>query len=55
MAQAGNDSAATRDRFRAAGHAGITFHEAAAEDYSDPAPFDLAIGRYVLMHGPIPQ
>ena len=39
-----------RDRARAAGHPGITFHEAAAENYAGPAPFDLAIGRYVLMH-----
>jgi ubiquinone/menaquinone biosynthesis C-methylase UbiE len=35
---------------RAAGHPGVTFHEAATETYADPAPFDLAIGRYILMH-----
>jgi ubiquinone/menaquinone biosynthesis C-methylase UbiE len=39
-----------RDRARAAGHPNITFHEAAAENYAGPAPFDLAIGRYVLVH-----
>jgi ubiquinone/menaquinone biosynthesis C-methylase UbiE len=39
-----------RDRARAAGQPGITFHEAAAENYAGPAPFDLAIGRYILMH-----
>jgi len=42
--------ALARDRARAAGHPNITFHEAAAENYARPAPFDLAIGRYVLMH-----
>jgi 2-polyprenyl-3-methyl-5-hydroxy-6-metoxy-1,4-benzoquinol methylase len=42
--------ALARERARAAGHPGMTFHEAAAENYADPAPFDLAIGRYVLMH-----
>lgn len=42
--------ALARDRARDAGHPGITFHEAIAENYADPAMFDLAIGRYVLMH-----
>jgi SAM-dependent methyltransferase len=42
--------ALARDRARAVGHTGITFHEVAAENYASPAPFDLAIGRYVLMH-----
>jgi SAM-dependent methyltransferase len=42
--------ALARDRARAAGHPVITFHETAAENYAGPAPFDLAIGRYVLMH-----
>src|SRR6202043_125152 len=40
--------ALARDRARAAGHRGMTFHEAAAENYAGPAPFDFAIGRYVL-------
>ena len=42
--------AMARDRVRAAGHPGITFHAAAVENYADPSPFDLAIGRYVLIH-----
>jgi SAM-dependent methyltransferase len=42
--------ALARDRARVAGHLGITFHEATAENYVDPAPFDLSIGRYVLVH-----
>jgi FkbM family methyltransferase len=39
-----------RDRARAAGHPNITFHKAAVVNSDGPAPFDLAIGRYVLMH-----
>ena len=39
-----------RDRARAAGHPNITFHEGAVANSDGPAPFDLAIGRYVLMH-----
>jgi FkbM family methyltransferase len=39
-----------RDRARAAGHPNITFHKAALVNCDGPAPFDLAIGRYVLMH-----
>jgi ubiquinone/menaquinone biosynthesis C-methylase UbiE len=42
--------ALARDRARAAGLRSVTFHQAAAEEYADPAPFDLAIGRYVLIH-----
>jgi SAM-dependent methyltransferase len=38
------------DRARAAGYANIEFREGAAEDFVDPVPFDLAIGRYVLVH-----
>jgi SAM-dependent methyltransferase len=33
-----------------AGYANIEFRESAAEDFVDQAPFDLAIGRYVLVH-----
>ena len=39
-----------RDRARSAGHPNITFHKAALVNCDGPAPFDLAIGRYVLMH-----
>jgi ubiquinone/menaquinone biosynthesis C-methylase UbiE len=39
-----------RDRARAAGHPNITFHKDVVVDFDGPAPFDLAIGRYVLMH-----
>ena len=42
--------ALARERVRTAGHPGITVHEAAAERYADPVRFDLAIGRYVLIH-----
>ncbi len=42
--------AVARDRARNAGYANIEFREGAAEDFVDPAPFDLAIGRYVLVH-----
>jgi ubiquinone/menaquinone biosynthesis C-methylase UbiE len=42
--------AAACDRARAAGYANIEFREGAAEDFVDPVPFDLAIGRYVLVH-----
>jgi SAM-dependent methyltransferase len=37
-------------RARAAGYANDEFREGAAEDFVDPVPFDLAIGRYVLIH-----
>ena len=33
-----------------AGYANIEFRESAAEDFVDQGPFDLAIGRYVLVH-----
>jgi 2-polyprenyl-3-methyl-5-hydroxy-6-metoxy-1,4-benzoquinol methylase len=42
--------AVARQRAQAAGHANIEFRESAAEDFVDQAPFDLAIGRYVLIH-----
>jgi SAM-dependent methyltransferase len=42
--------AIARERAGAAGYANIEFHEGAAESFIDPAPFDLAIGRYVLIH-----
>jgi len=42
--------AVARDRARNAGYANIEFREGAAEDFVDPAPFDLAIGRYMLVH-----
>ena len=42
--------AVARERAQAAGHANIEFRESAAEDFVDQAPFDLAIGRYVLIH-----
>jgi SAM-dependent methyltransferase len=46
--------AVAQARARAAGHPAIALHEAAAEDYTDPASFDVAVGRYVLMHQPDP-
>jgi SAM-dependent methyltransferase len=42
--------AVARERIQAAGHANIEFRESAVEDFVDRAPFDLAIGRYVLVH-----
>jgi FkbM family methyltransferase len=39
-----------RDRARATGHPDITFHETALVNSDGPGPFDLAIGRYVLMY-----
>ncbi|WP_343713352.1 class I SAM-dependent methyltransferase [Inquilinus sp.] len=42
--------AAARDRAAALGYGRVTFHQAEAGAYDDPAPFDLAIGRYVLIH-----
>jgi ubiquinone/menaquinone biosynthesis C-methylase UbiE len=39
-----------RERAGAAGHANVEFRAGAAEDFTDPLPFDLAIGRYVLVH-----
>jgi 2-polyprenyl-3-methyl-5-hydroxy-6-metoxy-1,4-benzoquinol methylase len=39
-----------RDRARGAGYANIEFHQGAAEDFADLKSFDLAIGRYVLIH-----
>src|SRR5277367_3962556 len=42
--------ALARDRARVTGHPNITFHEAALVNSGGPAPFDAAIGRYVLVH-----
>lgn len=42
--------AAARDRAAALGCGSVTFRRAEARAYDDPAPFDLAIGRYVLIH-----
>jgi ubiquinone/menaquinone biosynthesis C-methylase UbiE len=39
-----------RERAQAAGLRHVAFMEASADDFSDPASFDLAIGRYVLVH-----
>jgi ubiquinone/menaquinone biosynthesis C-methylase UbiE len=41
---------AARERVSNTGHANIEFRQAAAEDFEDPIPFDVVIGRYVLMH-----
>jgi SAM-dependent methyltransferase len=46
----GDALSAACSRARGAGHANVEFREGAAEDFVDPAPFDLAIGRYVLVH-----
>ena len=42
--------AAARDRAGAGGHENVAFREADAAAFDDPAPFDLAVGRYVLVH-----
>jgi SAM-dependent methyltransferase len=39
-----------RARAYAAGLRQVEFREAAAEDFTDPMPFDAAVGRYVLIH-----
>jgi ubiquinone/menaquinone biosynthesis C-methylase UbiE len=41
---------AARERASIGGHDNIRFHEGDIEDFIDPLPFDLAIGRYVLIH-----
>ncbi len=47
--------AVAEQRARSAGFPQIAFVEAAAESFSDPEPFDLVIGRYVLVHQPDPS
>lgn len=42
--------AAARERARLAGHSNIRFHRGNAEDFVETVPFDMAIGRYVLIH-----
>src|SRR5882762_1041393 len=42
--------AVAQERALGAGHMNIEFREAAAESFADRWPFDLAIGRYVLIH-----
>ncbi len=39
-----------RKRAKATGHSNIEYIEGSAEDFSASGPFDLAIGRYVLIH-----
>ncbi|HVY57265.1 MAG TPA: methyltransferase domain-containing protein [Xanthobacteraceae bacterium] len=39
-----------RERARAAGHDNIEFRESGVESFTDPAPFEFAVGRYVLIH-----
>jgi ubiquinone/menaquinone biosynthesis C-methylase UbiE len=39
-----------RDRASRAGYGNIEFRSGAAEDFVDFATFDLAVGRYVLIH-----
>jgi ubiquinone/menaquinone biosynthesis C-methylase UbiE len=41
---------AARHRAEALGLRNAAFHVAEAEAFDDPAPFDLAVGRYVLIH-----
>jgi ubiquinone/menaquinone biosynthesis C-methylase UbiE len=48
--RSGEAVAAARARAAALGRRRITFHECAVEDFDDPDPFDLAVGRYVLIH-----
>ena len=43
-----------RGRADEAGHRNITFVEAAAEEFDDPTRFDVAVGRFVLVHQPDP-
>lgn len=42
--------AAALDRAEALGHHNVAFLEAEAGAFDDPEPFDLAVGRYVLIH-----
>jgi len=42
--------AAARERARTDGYGNIHFHHGAVEDFRDPAPFDLAVGRLILIH-----
>jgi SAM-dependent methyltransferase len=42
--------AVARERARAAGLRHVDFEEASVEAFSDPEPFDVAIGRFVLIH-----
>lgn len=41
---------AARQRARGLGHANIEFHWEAVEDFYDPDPFDMVVGRSVLVH-----
>jgi SAM-dependent methyltransferase len=43
-----------RDRARSGGYDNIEFVQGDAESFDGGAPFDMAIGRYVLMHQPDP-
>jgi SAM-dependent methyltransferase len=43
-----------RERAAAAGLHNIRFAQADASDYSDPTPFDAAVGRFILMYLPDP-
>jgi ubiquinone/menaquinone biosynthesis C-methylase UbiE len=47
--------ALAKERVSAAGHSNIRFHLGNVEDFVDPVPFDLAIGRYVLIHQANPR
>lgn len=42
--------AAARDRAMALGYGRVSFRQAEAGTFDDPTPFDMAIGRYVLIH-----
>ncbi|MCL2430120.1 MAG: class I SAM-dependent methyltransferase [Alphaproteobacteria bacterium] len=42
--------ASARERACQGSYSNICFHHGAVEDFRDPVPFDLAIGRYILMH-----
>ncbi len=42
------------ERARAEGCRNVVFEETSIESYSDPMPFDLVIGRYILIHQPDP-
>lgn len=42
--------AAARDRAAIGGYANIHFRQSDVEDFADAMPFDLAIGRYILIH-----
>ena len=39
-----------RDRARGAGYANVEFHQDASNDFAELNSFDLAVGRYVLIH-----